>query len=798
MSRWSDAFVGLASEPEAMEPQQVGRWSDQFEGVPGVAPKREAKPQASNGNFITRTWDSIKGKQDPQYKDVPALDDGGSLPFVTSTAIAKLGGAEDPAYGDVMQKSLGDKFIRRFTDANGYEIIEWNDNGKSRLGYVNKPGLDLDDVNRSLMGAVPYIGGGMAMGAATKGAPMALRGIGQAGTAGATSIVGDMASGAVGSERGIDQGKAALTMALGGAAEVLPSKALMGLGGAAVGGYLAAPETKTTMTERGPVSEPQGEGRGVIPSALVGGAAGVAIATLARRLMLTQPGTFARDGKLTPAGEEAAARAGFDPKQISAEIADQFDRQMIQAGGNPMSRSGQTPKDAMITTESFVNRIPLTRGEVTGDKGQLLKEQQLRSGNYGQVGADMVKGLDQAQREAIEQAALGAEGHAARIAPGVAAQNYKPADLGNSIRGRITSARAAADEAASKAWKEVPPMKAGEEALASLPKFINDNLGPLPDTGKASGAMVERITAFMGGKAPAKTAEWRTIDPTFDVGQMRKDLLKLKNAAADKTDAAAANAIYRGFNEWVEDAAQKLMLGGDPMAAAKMQTARSITARLHADFDGEAGTAAARIIEKVTRGADSGEGIVNSLFTAPASQIKDGAVDTVKQLRSTFHRYLPREEAKAAWDEVRLAYYLRMVQDGSGELMKPQKLASSIKNTFGKQGSLAETLFTPGERAQILSYARTVERAALKNPNTSWSGIAAAGWLKDAGNAVLAAIGGNTFLGKMAINTATKPLNAIYGQTLASGAVRQGGPGQRLNSLGGYGGAVGSIYAREN
>ena len=61
--------------------------------------------------------------------------------------------------------------FRRFKDANGYEIIEHRGpDGKPAMAYVNKPGLDFNDVSRGVVGAVPYVASGGALGSMGKGA----------------------------------------------------------------------------------------------------------------------------------------------------------------------------------------------------------------------------------------------------------------------------------------------------------------------------------------------------------------------------------------------------------------------------------------------------------------------------------------------------------------------------------------------------------------------------------------------------------------------------------------------------
>src|SRR5690606_22617925 len=122
--------------------------------------------------------------------------------------------------------------------------------GQEQRGYVNKPGIDTQDLWRTFYGAVPYIAGGGAIAAATKGAPLALQAVTQAAGAGATSVAGDLAQEPLGSEQGIEADKALFMAAAGGAGPVL------GAGGSALWRKLITEPrlfNKTTgkLTEKG-------------------------------------------------------------------------------------------------------------------------------------------------------------------------------------------------------------------------------------------------------------------------------------------------------------------------------------------------------------------------------------------------------------------------------------------------------------------------------------------------------------------------------------------------------------------
>lgn len=87
--------------------------------------------------------------------------------------------------------------------------------GKEQRGYVNAPGLDTQDAWRAFYGTAPYVVSGGAAGAATRGAGLLAQAAGQGVAGAATSVAGDVAQMPMGSEQGIEGGKAAAMGAMG-------------------------------------------------------------------------------------------------------------------------------------------------------------------------------------------------------------------------------------------------------------------------------------------------------------------------------------------------------------------------------------------------------------------------------------------------------------------------------------------------------------------------------------------------------------------------------------------------------
>ncbi len=291
--------------------------------------------------------------------------------------------------------------------------------------------------------------------------------------------------------------------------------------------------------------------------------------------------------------------------------------------------------------------------------------------------------------------------------------------------------------------------------------------------GYVNGKALTDVAPAVLGQAPV-----RTLD------EMRRRLLATYKGATDATDRAAAKAIYAGFNDWLEEAASKALVNGDVKAAAQMRVARDITKEIRAVFEptGADGrkTAGAALIGKVLK-ADSGEGIVATLFglNPATSQPRQGAIEGLAMIKRAFDTFLPKEAAHAAWADVKLANWLRLVQDKKGELFSPQVMLNNLKGAFANQPTLMRALYSPQELKVMRQFAGAVSRVAYKDPNPSGtaSGVGVMG--RELGQTLLAALGYQNG----ALSKVVQMLLGVSGIKNASGAVAaRSATSQAINS----------------
>lgn len=734
----------IAQPPQQAEPPtkpaqpKNGAWADELFGdAPQAGPRSVAASVDPNAEPDAPTWlgrriQDLRGKRDPRYDGLPpVLREIDRMQGLTATneadTLSRYAlGASDKDLSKMYQEQLGRNFVRHETDANGYPIIVFKDaDGSEKKAYVNRPGLDTEDIVRGGVGALPFMKAAKVVGGMVKSAPVVGRMFAQGGGQAATSVAQDAAA--------VATGVSDLDLVQSGV-----KAAVTGAGG------------------------------------IVGEGLGAALAPMVRKYW-TEPSLYDKaTGQLTQKGAAAAREAGVDPDDLVGAIAKDFAESFAKSND---------PNAAFRQAASKEFGIRRSLGEITGDKGQLLAEQQMRGGTMGEKAAKMVGdkdvGFDALQKQDIDRAVRGvsqpgstATSMAERIAPErrtELARTVGKDDAGSFVKGNTDESFTVANQWEDDAWKAVPEMKAGENARATLPDHLNKVIGefPIPPGGKAE-MMEKGLDAFIAGQKPATASQWRTADPTGDVVQFRKWMSNLERTSVDPTDKAAARAMLKGYDDWIDESVLSLS-ESDPLGAAKLRTARGITRELHDIFDGK-GTPGQGILSQIMKKADSPEAIVNAIFTGPTAEIKGGAMTALAHLKRAYDTYLPEASAKKAWDDIRLAYWLKMTADKGNEVKNPAALGSAINNMLGTQGSIVKALYSQEEIKSMRWLALAMGEIAKKNPNTSWSAIGVGALVKDSMNAIITSLGFKSVLARSVAGAAAKPISGSIGAARAARA----------------------------
>lgn len=673
-----------------------------------------------------RVREAIMGKADPKLGKLPnistVLQNEGGISYGGEMGRWAVGASDDDmakGYAGM----LGDRYIGTEKDANGYPVIVYTGkDGKEARAYANNPGLDMQDVARTVTGALPFAKTAQVIGAMGQGAPLAGRMFAQAAGQAGTSLAQDATAVGTGVSP-LNVGQSALKAGLSAA----------------------------------------------------GGAGGELIGEAANLLMQRRQAARLFDKKtqtLTPEGQAAAQAAGVDPAELTGQVAQDFARAFASIGDADA---------AMRQTISNEFGIKRTVGELTGSKNKLLREQQMRGGTYGDAAETAMKNFEDLQKADIARATRGVVPQgtrnvsiAERIAPRrrdqLAGERMGKTEAGENLAVNNQAAFGVAKEQEAAVWERVPRIKATPEALAELDGIVAKRTADVmidADVTPMAAKMAQGLDKFKAGEAPQKAAEILQNSPANDVTTMRKRLLSMRQSAQTPEDKRAARAVYDAFIDWEVVAAEK---SGDIMGASLSRIAREHTRTLHEIFDGQKGTPAANILNTVFKGADSPEQIVNALFTGPSSQIKGGAPTAIRNLNRAYETYLDPAQAIQAKQDLGLAYWLKMTADKGNEVKTPGQLASAIKTMLGDHKSLSREIYSPEVLGSMRRLATAMDEIKQKNPNSSWSGIAVGALMRDLGSAALKAIGWDSVLGRTVGGLALKPVAGTYGKVQANRA----------------------------
>lgn len=678
---------------------------------------------------------AIEGQQDPAYAAVPA--------YVASTpeqaegqAKAKAVTFTDKGYGDILKEQLGSHFIRMEADANGYPVLVYKDaEGAERKGYVNKPGLDAQDVDRLLSQAVPFILGSSLAGRLARGFGTLGKGVAQFIGGAGTSLGDDVVAQGMGSTEGVDYKRAAVAGGAGVATQVLPSWATVPL----IGGYLGS-EAGETPEEK-----------------IAGGIMGVGTGLGARagmRSLLPPAGAQHLDAEgrlMSPEARMAAERAGLKPEELDTQSAAAFAK-----GIDTMA----DPGEVAVATQTNKFGLPSTKGQRTKDPEQLMLEKGLRSGTEGAAAKAKMKEFDDEQKIQIMGSALQRpgvtpepsfadrragvpgdpyrEGMGALIAPtrGVYAPDQTaPGGFGAPIAEGMKGAREAGEKAIHQAWEGLTDLFPKEQAFAILGPALQKRLGQRKvdaNLTPSASAMVKELDDFVAGKTPDPQSPLLGQPKQLSLDQMRRRLMEMKNAAQNGSDQGAAKAIYKAFDDWMDQLVDDTLVHGDPAMIARFRTAREITRDVKDAFAPTAAgakTPEGRILTKLLDEHTTAESVVDELFgrSGPTATPKPGSIQALNRIKKVLLEGEPKsagplvdkETGLRTWNDIRMAYWSKLMVNKKGQMETPTMIVQNIDSAVRNQASLMKALFSPEELKVVKEYRNAMNELVFKDPNAS-------------------------------------------------------------------------------
>ena len=428
-------------------------------------------------------------------------------------------------------------------------------------------------------------------------------------------------------------------------------------------------------------------------------------------------------GGLSAAGKAEAERIGLTPGQIAGmegRPAEKF------AEASSIARDPQEVASQFRTGEFG---IPTTKGQRTKDTQLLQMEVEMRRGLWGDQAKQIMREFDEGQSKAIGEAATGTIG--GQIAPNAAGR--EKVTLGRGIHEGIQTAKAYLDEAENQIWGAAGPMFPREEGFDMLATRVatslqESHIWPKPNLGAyaTSNEMLQFLEDYSKGKVSEQ------ILPLVGKGKSsiflddaRRYLLNLYRGAEPKTaDAMASKAIYDGFNKWIDDLADNALLVGQPDTAAALKTARAFTKDMKEllaprDVTGKL-TPAGKRLDVVFNKADSPESVVDALIPQPSTKLRPGDVEALKHMKDL----LVKNGAPEAWDDVALAYWVKIAQNDKGQIHSPKLLQNRIDAAFTNQKSAIDVMWDADTQSLVKRFARALDDATWVDPNPSGTSYA--------------------------------------------------------------------------
>jgi hypothetical protein len=487
------------------------------------------------------------------------------------------------------------------------------------------------------------------------------------------------------------------------------------LGAAAIGGTEAAlVEAGSSQMSGAPYQVtdiPIGAAGGVVGQKLIN-IVGSLVNTI-RRAGPTQ--VLGPDGRLLPGPAKMVRDAGLDPDQVTAAVAAEIQKQ-VRAGVEP----GAAAVSAM--SRGLPVEVPMTRGQITGSKGQQLVEDAMASGAYGRRAEEVMTGFRERQGEALR-------GNIAAITEGIAPGSIPvPKGQGGDLAQQALVAARAGDKAlADDLYKQARASGAAnvtpDEAI-NIADSLRDSYRQLSSpiaTPKVDQYLLELDEIMLNGGDVARLQSWRQQVSSLQRG-------------TPTPDGAVAGQILRDFDERLTTAVNNQLLIGDQSAVSAWKNAITNWAEYKKTWESKGGILNV-LTEKVTRDGQrqlkvAPEEAANAIFTMTAS----GLASKTKLPRDliTLKSKLPEAEWNALRQEalIRLTETAKKIGTGGAENVSGLTFKQTWANLNQNNPGVVNALFSKVERDTITQFADVAARATSAAVNASNSANAAAGMIQ--------------------------------------------------------------------
>jgi len=505
------------------------------------------------------------------------------------------------------------------------------------------------------------------------------------------------------------------------------AKSLTGRLVTAFGGEAATSVARDTAS--GALGSEQGVNLGRAMMAGIGGAGGEAIAPLAARALpriLRNPKFVDKQGNLTKAGKRAARTAGFDPEQMDKMLRQEFDR---VARDTPTG----TPEEMAAYGRMAQGRrfgIDLTPGQAYRDSNLLAREYDMlrQSDDAGGV----ARAARDRQDEAVARARRDLQGRMSQ--PNAPRGQAEPQIADRRAAGEAVEARASTlaerqMEDVSRAYDEADRYTAtfDPENLPQMKESVRNAL-------ETAGVPADD---FSPENTPAARQMLRIVDEEIDkmasgskdAGLKRLEAVRRRlntqiEGAKPGPDKRAAVTIKSAFDDQLDDMVRNELFTGDPRALTKLKEARSLRRQYSEQFgDLNSKDRVDRIIGEIAQADPEPEQVIN--YTIGWSEI--GNPKDSRRVLSRLRNTLGSDSAE--WDAMREAGLETLFRTSvKQDVGTPKQMQSAIKRALEKKRSVLKELYSDDEIKTLESFVDSAmfTRALpdeLTNPSGSASKI---------------------------------------------------------------------------
>lgn len=615
------------------------------------------------------------------------------------------------ARADIIRKVLPGATVQDDPN-NGRPVISY----KGETGYIDKPGVTLGGI----LDSIAQVGKFIPAGKFAAGGANILTQVGRAGLAGAaTSVAEDAGAMAQGSEQGINPEKAAIATVASAAGQALSKPIGAGLG---------------WLTDKG---------------------------QQAWKLIRRNPMAVRGDGTLTPLGRRWAASAGLDPDQITPQLVRELEGAAEQA-----TKAGAGGNKQAVAKQALANRfkVPLTKGELTGDYEQQSLEEGLKR-------MDVSTKAGRLMREHEQQAAAAMRGESGESGFGLLRREVgKPAtdvsDAGHQVLD-ATKNVAAADKAAYRAQYTTAREAGAELDPRAYTRFLDDaeaNLKTAIEYDKELYPQTEKVLKVLRSRADeaASPEGWKNI-PLARLENLRR-LINDEWKSANSTERRALDVLRNQFDEMVNGAIDSGRVVGNQAAVKAWRAGRDLFSRFQKLYApnpraGQAEQRAGRTVENWLKSDEvTGEQVIREAVTnkaltsriisingvdSPAHvALKQGALEFVfrpalkndtispRAIVTQFERYFKgqnSEQMRAIFSPKDIKAIREFV-----ELAKSKIPLRGVENFSNSGNVLAKTMQQLGSRLGLIASVGNFETAAALGAMNAASGMRATSQAKEA------------------------------------------------------------------